>query len=118
MQALMKKPPIDTGLRVLVISCPEEKYESLVEFLRKNDCTMDDEGGIPARVVYPERTPGTVLRGLRYRDSLTQVDLSKLAGIPRRHISEMENGKRPIGRQTARKLADALNTDPRMFLSA
>lgn len=30
----------------------------------------------------------------------------------------MENGKRPIGRQTARKLAEALNTDPRMFLSA
>lgn len=119
MQALMKKPLIDNGSRVLVISCPEEKYASLVEFLRKNDCKMgDEEDGIPASAVFPERTPGTVLRGLRYRDSLTQVDLAKLAGIPRRHISEMENGKRPIGKQTARKLAEVLNTDPRMFLSA
>ncbi len=64
MQALMKKPPIDNGLRVLVISCPEEKYESLVEFLRKNDCTMDDEGGIPASVVYPEhRSARPALQG-------------------------------------------------------
>ena len=119
MQALTRKPLIDNGSRVLVISCPEEKYESLVAFLRKNDCEMRDEDeDMPACAVFPARTPGTVLRGLRYRDSLTQVDLSKLAGIPRRHISEMENGKRPIGRQTARKLAEVLNTDPRMFLSA
>ncbi len=40
------------------------------------------------------------------------------AGVPRNHISEMETGKRPIGRQTARRLTDVLNTDPRMFLSA
>lgn len=43
--------------------------------------------------------------------------MAKATGIPRRHISEMENNKRPIGKQNARKLAEVLNVDPRRFLS-
>ena len=116
MRALTKKPLIDNGSRVLVVSCPEVKYENVLAFLRDNACEVDEDDD--ADIPYPPSTPGSILRGLRYRDSLTQVALSKLAGIPRRHISEMENGKRPIGRQNARKLAAAFNTDPRMFLFA
>lgn len=78
----------------------------------------DEENDTSDSIPYPESTPGTIIRGLRYRDCLTQEALAKLAGIPRRHISEMENGKRPIGRQNARKLAAAFNTNPRMFLFA
>lgn len=118
MRELTKTPPIDNGPRVLVISCPEVKYASVLEFLRQNDCKVNEENDTSDSIPYPESSPGTVLRGLRCRDALTQVDLSRLAGIPRRHISEMENGKRPIGRQNARKLAAAFNTDPRMFLFA
>jgi plasmid maintenance system antidote protein VapI len=44
------------------------------------------------------------------------VQLSEMTGIPRRHISEMEHGKRPIGKETARKLAKALDCDYRVFL--
>ena len=77
-----------------------------------------EEGGVTFAVSYPATTPGTVIRGLRCRDGLTQQALAKLAGIPQRHISEMENGKRPIGKQNAHKLATAFNTDPRMFLFA
>ena len=61
--------------------------------------------------------PGTSLAGLRYREDLTQMELSQKTGIPRRHISEMENGKRPIGKVNARKLASALNADFRLLLS-
>lgn len=61
--------------------------------------------------------PGVYLAGARYREGLTQIQLSELTGIPRRHLSEMENGKRPIGKQTARKLADALHVAARRFLS-
>ncbi|WP_305047307.1 helix-turn-helix transcriptional regulator [Geobacter sp. OR-1] len=42
--------------------------------------------------------------------------MAELTSIPQRHISEMENGKRPIGKETAKKLAKALNTDYRVFL--
>ena len=34
---------------------------------------------------------GVSLADYRYRESLTQHRLSELTGIPRRHISEMEN---------------------------
>jgi len=51
-----------------------------------------------------------------YRDGVTQEELSQRAGIPRRHLSEMENGKRPIGKESAKKLAAALHCDYRRFL--
>ena len=60
---------------------------------------------------------GTYLSGARYRENLTQVELAERSGIPRRHISEMENGKRPIGKANAKKLAAALDIDPRLLLS-
>ena len=60
--------------------------------------------------------PSAILRGSRVKEELTQVQLSEMTGIPRRHISEMEHGKRPIGKETARKLAKALKCDYRVFL--
>jgi plasmid maintenance system antidote protein VapI len=47
---------------------------------------------------------------------LTQTKLSELTGIPQHHISEMENGKRPIGKETAKKLAAVCKVDYRLFL--
>ncbi|MBI1388716.1 MAG: helix-turn-helix domain-containing protein [bacterium] len=75
---------------------------------------------IPWREAFPEMTPeqepGIVLRGMRYMEGFTQGELSKMTGIARRHISEMENAKRTIGKENAKKLAKALNTDYRLFL--
>ena len=71
--------------------------------------------------VFPEvRTNkgGVVLRGSRYKDNLTQERLSQMTGIPRPHISGMERGARPIGKENARKLATALNCDYRLFLQS
>lgn len=115
MQELMRTPLTDAS-RVLTVACPPGAYDEVMDFLAKAGCVIDE--GVAPSVVFPDRTPGTILRGLRHRDELTQADLAARAGVPRNHISEMENGKRPIGKQTARKLAEVLNTDPRMFLSA
>ncbi|MDR1310921.1 MAG: helix-turn-helix transcriptional regulator [Burkholderiaceae bacterium] len=62
--------------------------------------------------------PGAHIAGFRHREGLTQEALSSRTGIPRRHISEMENGKRLIGKNNARKLAKVLNVDSRLLLSA
>jgi DNA-binding XRE family transcriptional regulator len=67
---------------------------------------------------FKEVHTGTCLAGARYRENLTQVKLAEHTGIPRRHISEMENGKRPIDKANARKLAEALNITSRLLLSA
>jgi len=65
---------------------------------------------------YMANPGGTCLRGARVKEGLSQVELSGLTGIPQRHISEMEHGKRTIGKEIARRLAKALNVDYRIFL--
>jgi transcriptional regulator with XRE-family HTH domain len=59
---------------------------------------------------------GICIRGGRSKEGLTQKQLADLTGIAQHHISEMENGKRPIGKDTAKRLADALKLDYRLFL--
>ncbi len=59
---------------------------------------------------------GVMLRGCRYKKGITQVDLSKATGIQQNHISEMENGKRTIGKEMAKRLAKFFKTDYRIFL--
>jgi len=50
------------------------------------------------------------------REGLSQVELSRMTGIPQRHISEIENGQRNLGQHRAQKLAQAFHMDYRIFL--
>lgn len=87
--------------------------------LAKEAGATDVSDSIPWRDAFPEfkeNEVGTLLSGYRSREGMTQTELSRLTGIPQRHISEMEHGKRIIGKETARKLAKALNADYRSFL--
>ena len=45
-----------------------------------------------------------------------QKQLSEQTGIPQRHISMMENDKRPIGKEMAKHLGKALNIGFKVFL--
>ena len=108
----MKKPPIDL-FRVI---CPAEKTHDIKEYLARQGCIVDDDS-CDATAILPPLTPRTVLSGARYRESLTQKQLSDLTGISRRHLSEMEQGKRPIGHGHAELLGKVLNVEPRRFLS-
>ena len=65
---------------------------------------------------FADNPVGTILQGVRFREGITQVELSGNTGIPQRHISEMENGKRTIGKVNARKLAKAMDVDYRIFM--
>ena len=56
------------------------------------------------------------LAGARGKERLSQRQLAALTGIPQRHISEMEHGKRPIGKAHAKRLAKALHVDYRVLL--
>jgi transcriptional regulator with XRE-family HTH domain len=72
------------------------------------------------REAYPEFSEaqliGKALAGARYREGLTQIKLAELTGIPQRHISGMENSKRPIGKEMAKRLGKALNIGYKLFL--
>ena len=79
---------------------------------------INDEGEelFSVEEVFPDRHPGKLLRGARVREDLTQAQLAEKAGLKPHHISEMENRKRPIGKDVAKRLAEALNMDYRILL--
>jgi len=104
-----KKLPLER----LHVACPQEVYAEVLKMLEKYDCQV--ERTIPAEELL-DQTPGTMLRGARFKEDMTQVQLAEASGIPRRHISDMENNRRPIGKHTARKLAEVLKVDYRVFL--
>ncbi|MCP4399215.1 MAG: helix-turn-helix transcriptional regulator [bacterium] len=66
--------------------------------------------------VFPDFHPGSAIRGLRYREELTQAQRAGKIGVKRHHISEIEHGKRPIGKEMAKRLASVLKTDYKVFL--
>ena len=57
-----------------------------------------------------------MLRGLRYREGISQVELGKLLGVEQTNISKMERGKRQIGKNIAMRLEKLFKTDYRLFL--
>ncbi|MBW2664355.1 MAG: transcriptional regulator [Dissulfuribacterales bacterium] len=76
----------------------------------------DEEELVTWEEAFPELGPGSVLQGARGREKLTQAELAKKIGVKPHHISEMENGKRAIGKDMAKRLARALNTGYKVFL--
>ncbi|MDQ7832815.1 MAG: helix-turn-helix transcriptional regulator [Desulfovibrionaceae bacterium] len=118
MQARMKKPLTDAV--ELCFTGPAARRQEAVDLLRGLGFEARETPSKPWREVLPfadAEFPGVSLAGARYREDMTQAALAQATGIPRRHISEMENGKRPIGKKNARLLAETLNIDPRRLLA-
>lgn len=57
-----------------------------------------------------------MLRGSRFKADITQKEAANALGISQHHISEMENGKRPIGKEMAKKMGSFFDVDYRVFL--
>ena len=59
---------------------------------------------------------GTKLRRLRRERALSQRDLSHLTGVAFDTISRLETGKQEAQHRTIRKLAEALEVEPRVLM--
>lgn len=101
MREHMRKHPIEKSYD-LEKSKEVDKPLSVEEFIR------DNFDNLPQWAV--------MLQGLRHREGLTQESIGKLLGIPQGNISQMEHGKRPIGKQLAKKIANFFDIDYRLFL--
>lgn len=66
--------------------------------------------------IFGQITPAQVLRGLRHREGMKQKDLAARLGIRPANLSAMEHGRRPIGKEMAKRLAKVLGTSYRVFL--
>ncbi len=60
---------------------------------------------------------GALLRGLRARENLSQVEFAKKIKITQANLSKLENGKRAIGRTIAKRIEKAFNVNYRYFLA-
>jgi ribosome-binding protein aMBF1 (putative translation factor) len=100
------------------IQLSSSELEHTLNYSGEATKTMIDS--VPWREAFPEYKdedlPGVCLRGSRHKEGITQKQLSERSGIPQRHISEMENGKRPIGKEMAKRLGKALNIGYKVFL--
>ena len=80
----------------------EEDSVSLDAFLKKNRCDLPNWA--------------ILLSGLRNREGWTQKELGEMVNVAQYHISRMERGVRPIGKNVAQRLAKVFKTDYRLFL--
>jgi DNA-binding XRE family transcriptional regulator len=115
MLAHTKRHP--TEAREIRVIGPADKYNEAIDALKKLGYT-DVGDSTPWRDLFDneELTPGSALRGARYKENFTQKELARKTGIPQGHISAMENGKMGIGKERAYRLAEALHVDYRIFL--
>ncbi|MGK5089901.1 helix-turn-helix transcriptional regulator [Bdellovibrionota bacterium FG-2] len=128
MSGLAKKLPID-GIEIFIQTSRKRRLfvvskdtaDGIAKVLKEYEVLEGEALGIPAEVVFPDladksKRRAVALRGARHKEGLSQVDLAKNLDISQADLSKMENGKRPIGKKMAKRLADALNIDYRVFL--
>ena len=116
MRAHTKEHPIDE-LVTITVQVRRSKIPQLRQYAESLE--MGTERSYSIAEVFPEyigKEQEVALRAYRNREGLTQKELAELTGIPQHHISEMENGKRSIGKERAKKLAEALHCDYRQLL--
>lgn len=57
-----------------------------------------------------------LLRGLRARENLSQVEFAKRIKVTQANLSKMENGKRSIGKIIAKRIAKAFDVNYKYFI--
>ena len=60
--------------------------------------------------------PGAILRGVRLKEGLSQKKLPEQMKISQTYISEMEHGKRPIGKKMSQRFSKILKINYKVFL--
>ena len=117
MQEPTKKHHIDNEMITLRLKVHRKNAPQVEEFARKIEA--GEERTYSIEEVFPDlidKRGLVALRAYRTREGLTQRQLAEKTGIPQRHISEMENGKRVIGKEMARRLGTVLGVDFRALL--
>ena len=59
---------------------------------------------------------GRRLRRLRRQKALSQQDVERMTGVAQATLSDLESGKRGARASTLRKLAEALDVEPREMM--
>ena len=128
MSAHMKKHHISVRGNVLHVVYNEDVYDIPKSIAEKYKVSAIDEtdrgpseGSVPADALFAEldrkyTKPGVLLRGLRARENLSQIEFAKVIDVTQSDLSKMEMGKRPIGKTIAKRIAEKFDIDYRSLL--
>jgi DNA-binding XRE family transcriptional regulator len=123
MQAVVKTPHIKINVQGDIIPTKllfflKEEYGNKVKFIEeKNDKLVNALNTQWYKDIKAATTTGDYLRIYWERNGLTQAKLGDMVGsVPRQHISNMENGRRPISLKAARKFAGIFDVSFEIFL--
>lgn len=117
MQEPTKKHHTDSDMITLRLKVHRNNAAKVKDFARKIEA--GEEKTYTVAEVFPDlvdKGKTIALRVYRTREDLTQRELAEKVGVPQRHISEMENGKRPIGKEMAKRFGQVLGVDYRSLL--
>jgi ribosome-binding protein aMBF1 (putative translation factor) len=92
-------------LKALVVSLEAYREES-IPWRELAQPRMDASGGETAYMV----------RAARERAELTQAQLAEKLGMPQSNLSQIETGKRTVGKALAKRLSALLNVNYKVFL--
>jgi DNA-binding XRE family transcriptional regulator len=69
---------------------------------------INEEGDevFSAKEVFPDASPAMLLRGLRGKEGITQMELAARLGISQNMVSDMESGRRPISLKMAKRIGE------------
>lgn len=98
---------------------PKGRVEEVVRVLES--CAVKKEDSTTSGRLFRDidekySRPGAILQGARHKEGFTQVELAKKLKVTQADLSNMEHGRRPIGKQMAKRLAKVLDVDYRVFL--
>ena len=126
MLAEMTYHPVDNYSAVISLKVPVREVGAVMDTIRgvlalsgHEVAQLDENTGerlYSIEEVFPEATPGMVLRGLRGKEEMTQAEFARRLGISQHHVSEMENNKRTIGVDMAKRIAETFAVSYKMFL--
>lgn len=92
--------------------CRKFRHEPNKETLQ----TKLDPDDTPVPIDMGGVKPCDYLRGIRYREDLTQKEMAARLGVTPANLSAMERGKRPIGKALAKKIAGIFGGSYKSFL--
>lgn len=99
------------------------KLEDFLEKYGDSETEDHDDKPVAWEVLAKDRIAkhkkaGLVLRGMRYRENISQKELAKRSQVSQNEISKIENGKRVVGEKVAKRLAASLNINYRLLIES
>ncbi|EKD54953.1 MAG: XRE family plasmid maintenance system antidote protein [uncultured bacterium] len=118
MSAPMKKPPINQANDIILIRHAGVVYQFPKKIAAKYRVSGQsvNAASIFVNINKKYTKPGALLRGIRARENLTQIEMAKHIKVTQSDISQMENGTRKIGRTIAKRIQKLFDVDYRSFL--